>query len=147
MSNITQLLSAYMDNIIQLLQSLVKSVQENNQLIQQNQQLLIETNNIIKSISNTNPEGLAEMSNSLQDIVGQLQKGIQAFKLNSIIDDIKDIMKKIGYKPSHIKSEEDSKETEIPASEITQEFKAGLNTTPKKDDDEDHVIRPSSFLQ
>ncbi|MHA1831758.1 MAG: hypothetical protein ACTSWR_09530 [Candidatus Helarchaeota archaeon] len=147
MSNITQLLSAYMDNIIQLLQSLVKSVQENNQLIQKNQQLLIETNNIIKSISNTNPEGLAEMSNSLQDIVGQLQKGIQAFKLNSIIDDIKDIMKKIGYKPSHIKSEEDSKETEIPASEITQEFKAGLNTTPKKDDDEDHVIRPSSFLQ
>ncbi len=147
MSNITQLLSAYMDNIIQLLQSLVKSVQENNQLIQKNQQLLIETNNIIKSISNTNPEGLAEMSNSLQDIVGQLQKGIQAFQLNSIIDDIKDIMKKIGYKPSHIKSEEDSKETEIPASEITQEFKAGLNTTPKKDDDEDHVIRPSSFLQ
>ena len=147
MSNITQLLSSYMDNIIQLLQSLVKSVQENNQLIQKNQQLLIETNNIIKSISNTNPEGLAEMSNSLQDIVGQLQKGIQAFQLNSIIDDIKDIMKKIGYKPSHIKSEEDSKETEIPASEITQEFKAGLNTTPKKDDDEDHVIRPSSFLQ
>ena len=144
MSNPNQILSAYMDNIIQLLQNLVRSVKENNDLLQKNQNLLLQTNKLIQNISSNDSGNIPELSNSLEKIVGQLQKGVQTFQLNSMLDDIKDMMKNLGYstKPkSDTDSEEDSS---IESSEITQEFKTSIKSNPKKDDD-DHVIRPSSF--
>ncbi|MHA1271629.1 MAG: hypothetical protein ACTSPY_17690 [Candidatus Helarchaeota archaeon] len=144
MSNINQLLSAYMDNIIQLLQNLVKSVQENNVLLKKNQQLLVETYNLIGSLSGS--ENFSKLSESLQEIVGQLQKGVQVFQLSSMLEDIKKIMDKMGVASVSNNVERESEETSVPSSEITQEFKAELKTAPKKDDDEDHLIKPSSFL-
>ena len=144
MSNLNDILSAYMDNVIMLLRNLVNSVKENNVLLKKNQQLLSETKESLSRFPMSGAGNLSEISGSLQIIVNQLQKGIQSFQLNSILNDIKQIMDNIGISPISI--DQTKKDESIITSPITQEFKSGLKSRPKKkDDEEDHLIKPSSF--
>lgn len=146
MSNLGQIISAYMDNIIQLLQALIQSVKSNNELLKSNQQLLIETKHLISGMSGEGAAKIPELGDDLEKIVSQLQKGVQTFKLNSILDDIKGIMEQIGYtKGSEEITEEESEESE--GSDIVQEFKGIKTKAQDEDDDEDHLIRPSSMFK
>ena len=146
MSNLNQILSAYMDNIIRLLQSLVKSVKENNDLLQKNYQLLTETKELIQNMPQQNIWNLGEMSDSLDKFIKQLQKGLEGVQLNSIMEDIKSILRKLDTE--NLEEPQKSKGPAIYPSPVTEEFKSEIETVPEKKDDEDeHLIRPSSFVQ
>ncbi|MBD3228482.1 MAG: hypothetical protein GF329_09865 [Candidatus Lokiarchaeota archaeon] len=144
MSNINSILNEYMDNIIRLLQNLVKSVKENNDLLKKNQEILIETNQLIKTKSSGDPAKIPELSKSLEEIVGHLQKGVQSVQLNSILEDIKGIMNKLGYTRNPSDKNEQQPEPKLPTSNVAQEIKNTIQSQ-NKDDDEDHVVKPSSF--
>lgn len=133
-----------MNNIIALLQNLLKSIKENNDLLKKNQDILIETNELIKSQSSGDPAKIPELSKSLENIVGDLQRGIQSVQLNSILEDIKGIMNKLGYKKDSEDMSGSQGGPKLPTSNVAKEIKSNLQSQ-KKDDDEDHVVRPSSF--
>jgi hypothetical protein len=138
-----------LNNIINLLQALIQKVKANNELLKSNQQLLIETRNLISGMSGEGAAKIPELGDDLEKIISQLQKGVQTFNLNSILNDIRGIMDQIGYKkpPEEIVEQESEISDESEGSDIVQEFKGMKTKTQDEDDGEDHLIRPSSMFK